>query len=86
MFSTVLDMLRPSEKLKRHEKVEFAELLKRCNLNSFDDFRTLSGPHNIAGNSFLALSDGNLKNHQRHSKTNDLNTFPHKNTSKMIPI
>ena len=34
MFSTVLDMLRPSENLKSHEKVDLGELLKHCNLNS----------------------------------------------------
>jgi len=50
MFSTVLDMLRPSENLKSYEKVDFEELLKRCNFNSFDDFGSLSGHHNIAGN------------------------------------
>ena len=33
MFSTVLGMLRPSEKLKSHEKVDFGDLLKHCNLN-----------------------------------------------------
>ena len=50
MFSTVLDMLRPSENLKSHEQVEFEELLKRCNLKCFGDFGTFSGHHHIAEN------------------------------------
>ena len=50
MFSTVLGMPGPWEKLKSHEKVDFGKLLKRCNLNSFGDFGTLSGRHNFAEN------------------------------------
>ena len=60
MFSIVLGMPRPSEKLKSHEKVNFGDLLKHCNLNCFDDFGTLSGRHNLVENLVFTLSDGKL--------------------------
>ena len=75
MFSTVLGMPRPSEKLKSHEKVDFGKLLKRYNLNCFGDSGTLSGRHKFTENSIFTLSDGKLKNLQRHNKTNDFDTF-----------
>ena len=68
MFSTVLGMPRPSEKLKSHEKVDFGDLLKHCNLNCFGHFLTLSGRHNFVENLFSTLSDGKLKNVQRNVK------------------
>ena len=86
MFSTVLGMLRPSEKLKSHEKVDFGKLLKHCNLNCFGDFGTLSGRHNFAENWIFALSDGKLKNLQRRSKTNDFGTFRYRFWFKKVPI
>ena len=86
MFSTVLGMPRPSEKLKSHEKVDFGDLLKHCNLDCFGDFVTLSGRHNFAENWIFTLSNGKLKNLQRHSKTNDFNTFRCGFCSKKVPI
>ena len=79
-------MPRPSEKLKSHEKVDFGKLLKRCNLNCFGDFGTLSGRHNFAENWIFTLSDGKLKNLQRHSKTNDFGTFWYRFCSRKVPI
>ena len=75
MFSIVLGMPRPSEKLKSHRKIDFGDLIKHCNLNCFGDFGTLSGRHNFAENLIFTLLDGKLKNLQRHSKTNDFDTF-----------
>ena len=86
MFSIVLGMLRPSEKLKRHDKVDFGELLKHCNLKCFSQFGTLSGRHNFTENWIFTLSDGKLKNLQRHSKTNDFHSFRHWFSLKKAPI
>ncbi len=86
MFSTVLGMPRPSEKLKSHEKVDFGELLKRCNLRCFGHFRILSGPHKFAENRIFMLSNGKLKNLQRHIKTNDFGTCRTKSVLKLTPF
>ena len=79
-------MPRPSEKLKSHEKVDFGDLLKHCNLNCSVIFGPFSGCHNFAENWVFTLPDGKLKNLQRHSKTNDFGTFRYRFCSNKVPI
>ena len=86
MFSIVLGMLRPSEKAESCKKVNFGELLKRCNFICSCHFGILSGRHIFAQNLIFTLSDGKLKNHKRQSKAHDCHIYRYRFGSKKMMI